>query len=64
MSGMNGEDSMEYDLKAMDLEIKAIEESTKRLKGLAQGIEAVQRNADAILSFIYLLQKNISDITE
>jgi hypothetical protein len=55
---------MEYDLKAMDLEIKAIEESTKRLKGLAQGIEAVQRNADAILSFIYLLQKNISDITE
>ena len=61
---MNGEDSMEYDLKAMDLEIKAIEESTKRLKGLAQGIEAVQRNADAILSFIYLLQKNISDIME
>ena len=64
MSGMNGEDSMEYDLKAMDIEIKAIEESTKRLKGLAQGIEAVQRNADAILSFIYLLQKNISDIME
>jgi hypothetical protein len=55
---------MEYDLKAMDTEIKAIEESTKRLKGLAQGIEAVQRNADAILSFIYLLQKNISDIME
>ena len=55
---------MEYDLKAMDLEIKAIEESTKRLKGLAQGIEAVQRNADAILSFIYLLQKNISDVME
>jgi len=53
---------MEYDLKAMDLEIKAIEESTKRLKGLAQGIEAVQRNADAILSFVYLLQKNISDV--
>jgi hypothetical protein len=64
MSGMNGEDRMEYDLKAMDIEIRAIEESAKRLKQLAQGIEAVQRNADAILSFIYLLQKNISDIME
>jgi len=55
---------MEYDLKAMDSEIKAIEESTKTLKGLAQGIEAVQRNADVILSFVYLLQKNISDMIE
>jgi len=64
MSGMNREDSMEYDLKAMDLEIKAIEESAKRLKGLGQGIEAVERNADIILSFVYLLQKNISDVIE
>jgi hypothetical protein len=55
---------MQYDLKAMDIEIKAIEESAKRLKGLAHGIEAVQRNADAILSFVYLLQKNVSDIIE
>jgi hypothetical protein len=59
---MNREDSMEYNLKAMDLEIKTIEESTKRLKGIAQGIEAVERNADVILSFVYLLQKNISDM--
>jgi hypothetical protein len=64
MSGMNGGDAMEYNLKAMHLEIKAIEESATRLKGLAQGVEAVERNADVILSFVYLLQKNISDIVE
>jgi hypothetical protein len=57
-------DSMEYDLKAMDLEIKAIEEKTKRLKELARGFEAVEKNAEAILTFVYLLRKNVSDIVE
>jgi len=55
---------MQYDLKAMDLEIKTIEEGTKRLKELAHGFEAVERNADAILAFIYLLKKNVCDIIE
>lgn len=54
----------EYDLKAMDVEIKAIEERVKRLKGLAQGIEAVERNTDVILAFTFLLKKNISDVFE
>lgn len=55
---------IEYDLKAMDLEIKAIEVRAKRLKELAQGFEAVERNADAILTFVNLLRKNVSDIIE
>lgn len=55
---------MEYDLKAMDREIKSIEESAIRLKTLGQGIQAVERNVDAILSFVFLLKKNISDIIE
>ncbi len=55
---------MQYDLKAMDREIKSIEESALRLKSLGQGIEAVERNVDAILSFVYLLKRNISDIIE
>jgi hypothetical protein len=55
---------MEYDLKAMDLEIKAIEERATRLKELAAGIKAVEINADAILTFTYLLKKNISDVIE
>jgi hypothetical protein len=55
---------MEYDLKAMDLEIKAIEERTKKLRELANGFVSVERNADSILTFVYLLKKNISDLIE
>ena len=55
---------MDYDLKAMDLEIKAIEEGRKRLKELGAGFEAVERNAEANLAFVYLLKKNVSDIVE
>ena len=55
---------MNYDLRAMDLEIKAIEERTKKLREPGRGFEAVEKNADAILTFIYLLKKNVSDIVE
>jgi hypothetical protein len=55
---------MEYDLKAMDLEIKAIEERTKKLKELGKEFAAVERNADSILTFVYLLKRNISDLVE
>ena len=55
---------MEYDLRAMDREIKLIEESVGRLRELGGGIEVVERNADSILAFIYLLKRSISDIVE
>ena len=55
---------MEYDLKAMALEIKAIEERTKKLRELGSGFESVERNADSILTFVYLLKKNICDLVE
>jgi hypothetical protein len=55
---------MEYDLKAMDLEIRTIEERTKKLMKLAPGFEAVEKNGEAILAFVYLLKKNISDILD
>ncbi len=55
---------MEYDLKAMDLEIKAIEERTKKLKELGNGFMAIERNADSILAFVYLLKRNVSDLVE
>lgn len=56
--------NMEYNLDAINREINGIEERTNRLKELAKGINAVERNADAILAFIYLLKRNISDILE
>jgi hypothetical protein len=59
-----GEKGMEYDLKAMDVEIKAIEERAKKLKELGKGFEAVERNADSILTFVFLLKRNISDLVE
>ncbi len=59
-----GREGMEYDLKAMDREIKVIEERTKKLKELGSGFEAVERNADSILTFVYLLKRNISDLIE
>jgi hypothetical protein len=55
---------MEYDLKAMDREIKLIEESVGRLRELGGGIEVVERNADSILAFTFLLKRSISDILE
>ncbi len=55
---------MNYDLKAMDIEIKGIEERTKKLRELGRGFEAVEKNAEAILTFIYLLKKNVSDIID
>jgi hypothetical protein len=55
---------MEYHLREMDSEIKAIEESAERLKALGQGIETVERNAEAILAFTFLLKRNISDLLE
>ncbi len=48
----------------MDIEIRAIEEGAKRLKELGTGIHAVEKNADAILTFAFLLRKNISDVVE
>jgi len=55
---------MEYNLRAMDSEIKAIEESAKKLKALGQGIETVENNTEAILAFTFLLRRNISDLLE
>ncbi len=55
---------MGYDLKAMDSQIGAIEEGARKLRELAPGFEAVERNAEAILAFVYILKKNISDILD
>ena len=55
---------MGNDLRAIDREIQLIEESARRLKELGDGIETVGRNADAILTFTFLLKRNISDLIE
>ncbi len=37
-------------------EIEAIEESVNRLKGLAKDNPALQKNAEILLTFVYLLK--------
>jgi hypothetical protein len=37
-------------------EIEAIEESANRLKRLAEGNPAIQKNAEIILNFVYVLK--------
>lgn len=61
---MGEEKIMEYDLKGINSEIELIEESAKRLIELANGVQAVERNAGAILAFSYVLKRNFSDIIE
>jgi len=55
---------MGNDLRAIDREIQLIEESARRLKELGDGIETVGRNADAIMTFTYILRRNVSDLLE
>jgi hypothetical protein len=37
-------------------EIEAIEQSANRLKNIATGNNAIQKNAEIILTFVYLLK--------
>ena len=55
---------MEYDLRAMDREIRLIEESVRRLRELGGGIEVIEKNSDSILAFTYALKRDISDVLE
>ena len=55
---------MEYDLKAIDSQIGAIEEGARKLKELAPGFEAVEKNVDAILAFVYILKRSVSDVMD
>jgi hypothetical protein len=43
-------------IEAIRKEIEAIEASAERLKGLAETNPAIQKNAEVILTFIYLLK--------
>ena len=52
------------DLKALDHMIKEIEAVANGLIGKAQGIQAIERNADRILASTKMLKINVCDIFE
>jgi hypothetical protein len=51
-------------LKEMDKKIQAIKKAALELKEISGGIEAVDRNADRILTSAKMLEINVSDVLE
>lgn len=51
-------------LTKMDAKIQAIKKATLQLKEISSGIQAVDRNADRILSSVKMLEINVSDVLE
>ena len=51
-------------LTKMDAKIHAIKQAALQLKEISSGIQAVDRNADRILSSVKMLEINVSDVLE
>jgi len=47
---------MKETIEKIRKEIEGLEKGAERLKGLAQDIPAIKKNAEAILTFIYILK--------
>ena len=54
----------EIDLEGMAQRIAAIRENAAQLKEMSGGIQAVDKNADRILSSVKMLEINVSDIVD
>jgi hypothetical protein len=48
-----------YALEEIAMEVKAIKRSAQRLKKISGGIQAVDKNADRILSSVKMLEINL-----
>ena len=54
----------EYDLKGMDARIRELRKTAEEIRELAQGIEAVRRNADRLLASVKMMELNLCDVVE
>jgi len=54
----------EYNVKEMAEKIQAIKEAATELQDISGGIQAVDRNANRILTSVKMLEINISDIVD
>ncbi len=52
----------EYNVKEMAEKIQAIREAATELQDISGGIQAVDRNANRILTSVKMLEINISDV--
>jgi hypothetical protein len=51
-----------YKIEDMSQKIAALKQTSKELKRISGGIQAVDRNVDRILASIKMLEINISDV--
>ncbi len=56
--------AQDYDIKEMVEKIKALRKTAEELKEISGGIQAVDRNADRILTNVKMLEIDISDAAE
>lgn len=49
-------------MERMDDRIKVIKKAAEELKGLSEGMQAVDRNAERILASVKMLEINVSDL--
>jgi len=53
---------VEYNLKEMAEKIQILKQTTAELKSISGGIQTVERNVDRILTFIKILEHNVSSV--
>ncbi len=56
--------SMQQDVKAMNQKIRQLRTTAEELRDLGRGIEAVRRNVNRILAITWLLEGDVSDVSD
>lgn len=56
--------SRQQDIKAMDQKIRQLRATAEELRDMGRGVEAVKRNANRILAIVWLLEGDVSDVSE
>jgi hypothetical protein len=55
---------MQQDVKAMNQKIRQLRTTAEELRDLGRGIEAVRRNVNRILAITWLLEGDVSDVSD
>ena len=54
----------DHNIKEMAEKIQAIKQAATELQGISQGIQAIDRNVDRILTSVKMLEINVSDVLD
>ena len=56
------DNKIKFDTAGMKIQIKTLLSAAEELKKISNGIPAIEKNTDAILSFAHILEMNVPDI--